>query len=788
MSAPAAGLSQERLDGLDAAWRAANYLGAAQLYLKTNALLKQPLQLEHFKTRLLGHWGTQPGLNFTYVHLNRLIQDTQQSTLLIVGPGHGAPATLATLYLEGTLGEYDSDLKHGLTGADQFAHRFSWPGGAPSHLVATTPGMIQEGGELGYSLSHAFGAALDNPDLLVACVVGDGEAETGPLAAAWQSPAFLNPASSGAVLPIVHLNGYKLSGPTVLGRKSDDALCSYFEGMGYAPFIVSGDEPLKVHQEMWAALDEIHARIRAIQDSARAGGATRGQPSWPVLILRTPKGWTGPKMLDGVAIEGTFHSHQVPIMDPANPLHLAAIESWLRSYRPQELFDENGIPAPDVLSAFATGNHRIGMNRHANGGALLKDLDIPDWQSHALTVTDRGNLHAEGTRHLGLLLRDIFRQNRGNANFRLFCPDETTSNRLDNVFEATARAWMLPTVATDENLSTDGRVMEILSEHTIEGWLEGYLLTGRHGLFACYEAFIPIVDSMLNQYAKWLNVAKEAAWRKPLASLNYLLTSHVWRQDHNGYSHQVPSFMNNVVNKKNSVARIYLPPDANCLLAVADHCLRSKNYVNLIVASKQNIPQWLSAAEAHEHCKRGASTWEWAGNDAGDPDVVLACAGDVPTEETLAAAQLLVQAIPEIRVRVVNVVDLFSLETPREHSHGLDTTAFRDLFTDDKPVIFAFHGYPRLIHELIYKRPNCERFHVHGYEEEGRTTTPFDVLVMNHMSRYHLAIQALEQTPRLRAKIGQIIDRFQERLDSHKSYIVEHGVDMPDIVSWKWKW
>jgi xylulose-5-phosphate/fructose-6-phosphate phosphoketolase len=779
-------ICESRLNQLGAYWRAANYLGAAQLYLRENPLLQEPLASEHIKPRLLGHWGTQPGLNLIYAHLNRLIQDTDASVLLIVGPGHGAPAILANLYLEGTLKEYYPDLTLDLAGIKRLETQFSWPYGMPSHLFPGTPGMIHEGGELGYSLSHAYGAVLDNPELIAACIVGDGEAETGPLATAWHSSKFLDPGASGAVLPILHLNGYKLSGPTILGRMTDAELEHLFTGYGYQVRIVAGDDPDLVHPGLWQAMDWAYTNIRAIQEHARTGGAA-ACPAWPMIILRTPKGWTGPKSLDGVPIEGTFHSHQVPVMDPAtNPEHLKALEAWLHSYHPEELFDAAGHPTPQVTSMCPSGDRRIGMNPHANGGQLLVPLELPDYADYAVDVPAPSTVKAEGTRELGKYLRDVFHANEETRNFRFFCPDETTSNRMEHIFEATERAFMWPLVETDEYLSRGGRVMEMLSEHTCEGWLEGYLLTGRHGLFACYEAFIPIVDSMLNQYAKWLKVSRETPWRKPLASLNYLLTSHVWRQDHNGYTHQVPSFISNVVNKKSSVARIYLPPDANCLLSVVDHCLKSQDYVNLIVASKQMIPQWLNMQAAREHCARGASVWEWASNDAGDPDVVLATAGDVPTEEGVAAAWLLRQELSEMRVRVVNVVDLFTIVSHSDHPHGLDDEAFVSLFTADRPVIFAFHGYPRVIHELLHHRPNPNRFHVHGYIEEGRTTTPFDMLVLNKMSRFQLAINALTRVTRLRSKAGGVIDRFEERLTAHRAYIRQHDQDLPEILNWRW--
>lgn len=780
-------ISKERMAHLQDYWKATNYLGAAQLYLKENALLQDPLAPRHIKPRLLGHWGTQPGLNLVYTHLNRLIKDTNANILLIVGPGHGAPAILANLYLEGTLQEFYPELGFGMDGLSLLLKQFSWPYGAPSHLVPQTPGMIQEGGELGYSLAHAFGAVLDNPDLIVACVVGDGEAETGPLATAWHSNKFLNPATSGAVLPILHLNGYKLSGPTIMGRMSDDELEHLFIGYGYHVIIVSGEDLQKVHASMWQACDWAYQEIREIQERARRGQTPR-RPVWPMILLKTPKGWTGPKKLDGVTIEGTFHSHQVPIMDPAtNPEHLKAVEHWLRSYGPENLFDSAGHPRPDILATCPKGDRRMGMNPHANGGQLWVALNLPNYTEYAVKVPAPGKVKSEGTRDLALFLRDVFRANEEAHNFRFFCPDETTSNRMNPIFEATGRAFMWPTVQTDEFLAQDGRVMEILSEHTCEGWLEGYLLTGRHGLFACYEAFIPIIDSMLNQYAKWLKVAHETPWRKPLSSLNYLLTSHVWRQDHNGYTHQVPSFINNVVNKKSSVARVYLPPDANCLLSVVDHCLRSRDYVNLIVASKQNNLQWLDMKAAQEHCAKGASIWQWASNDHGQPDIVFAAAGDVPTTEAVAAVWLLRRELPDLRIRMVNVVDLFRLVSSDDHPHGLARDAFSELFTREGHVIFAFHGYPRLIHELIYHQPNPARFHVHGYVEEGRTTTPFDMLVLNQMSRYHLAINALTRIERLRDQADRVIEIFEKRLEDHAAYIREYDDDMPEVTIWQWR-
>lgn len=779
-------ISPERLERLDQYWRAANYLGAAQLYLLDNPLLLHPLRREDIKPRLLGHWGTQPGINLLYAHLNRLIQDTDASVLLVVGPGHGAPAVLANLYLEGTLGEYDPELTQDLDGMRRLERRFSWPYGAPSHTAPQTPGMIQEGGELGYCLTHAYGAAFDNPDLIVACIVGDGEAETGPLATAWHSNKFLDPATCGAVLPILHLNGYKLSGPTIFGRMSDEELTHLFTGYGYQVRFVAGDDPTLVHPAMWQTMDRAYAEIRKIQVESRAGRLPK-RPAWPMIILQTPKGWGCPKEVDGQPVEDTYHAHQLPVMEvPENPEHLRILEQWLLSYRPHELFDETGKPCPTTVAICPRGERRIGMNPHANGGQLLVPLQLPDAADYAVEVPAPTEVQAESTKHLAAYLRDVFHLNAAEHNFRFFCPDETTSNRMEHIFEATQRAWIWPMVATDEFLAIDGRVMEILSEHTCEGWLEGYLLTGRHGIFASYEGFIPIVDSMMNQYAKWLESSAEIAWRAPLASLNYLLTSHVWRQDHNGFSHQVPSFIDNVVNKKNSVARVYLPPDANCLLAIMDHCLRTRAYVNLVVASKQMQPQWLTMLAAQEHCARGISVWEWAGNDAGQPDVILAAAGDVPTTEIVAASWLLQHYLPEIRVRVINVVDLFTLMSAKDHPHGLDDASFTAMFSETRPVIFAFHGYPKLVHELLHHRPNPERFHVYGYNEEGRTTTPFDMLVLNEMDRFHLAIGAIERAGCLHALGGDVIDVFKRCLTDHAAYIREHDEDKPEVVNWKW--
>ncbi|MEQ9439542.1 MAG: phosphoketolase family protein [Cyclobacteriaceae bacterium] len=775
----------ERLVDIHRYWQASNYLAAAQLYLQDNVLLQRPLQPSDIKARLLGHWGTVPGLNLMYVHLNRLIRDTEASVLLVVGPGHGAPAILAHLYLEGSLTEHDPAYSADYEGVNALVRAFSWPYGLPSHLFSGTPGQIHEGGELGYSLSHAFGAALDNPDLLVACVVGDGEAETGPLATSWHSVKFLNPATDGAVLPILHLNGYKISGPTILGRMTHDELAHLFTGYGYqVRFVVGNDpEPENVHPALWEAMDWAYQEIRNIQQEARQG-ASDTAPQWPIIILQTPKGWTGPEEVDGVSIENTFRAHQIPVEDvKEKETHLQKLENWLKSYQPGDLFDGQGQPGEWAQHICPKGDLRMGMNPHANGGQQLTPLKLPEYTDYAVEVATPGEAGAKGTQVLGTYFRDIFQANAQAQNFRIVCPDEIDSNKLQDVFEVTGRDWQEPILETDEHLARDGRVMEILSEHTCEGWLEGYLLTGRHGVFACYEAFIPIVDSMLNQYAKWLKMSKEVPWRKPIASLNYLLTSHVWRQDHNGYSHQAPSFMNNLVTKKNSVARIYLPPDANCLLSVADHCLRSRDYINLIVANKASQPQWLDMRSAQEHCKKGASVWEWAGTVSGDePEIVLAAAGDVPTIEAVRAAQLIREKAPELNVQVVNVVDLFAIMAPEDHPHGLQAAPFDHLFTHDGHVIFAFHGYPNLIHELVHHRPEPERFHVRGYIEEGSTTTPFDMLVLNRLSRFHLVLDVLKYTVKASRELDLLAEYCEGRLAEHATYIREHGQDMPDIM------
>jgi len=780
-------LSQEYLDRLDAYWRATNYLAVGQIYLQENPLLREPLQPEQIKPRLLGHWGTSPGLNLIYVHLNRLIQDTGAEVLNITGPGHGAPAILANVYLEGTYTEIYPEVTQDEVGMRLLFRQFSTPGGVPSHASATTPGSIHEGGELGYSLVHAFGAAFDNPDLLVACVVGDGEAETGPLAGSWKSVNFLNPVRDGAVLPILHLNGYKISGPTVLGRTDDDALTSLFTGYGYQVYFVEGDEPMAVHRAMAQTLDKVYADIRAIQEKARTQGFS-GQPIWPMIILRTLKGWTGPKEWNGLPIEGTFRAHQVPLTDvKENPEQLKLLEQWMRSYKPEELFDESGRLIPELADLAPKGALRMGANPRANGGRLLVELDLPPFTDYAVEVSAPGSVKAEATRNLGYFLRDVFKRNQAENNFRLFCPDETNSNRLNAVFEVTDRCSVGKIRDDDDHVAPDGRVMEVLSEHLCQGWLEGYLLTGRHGLFPCYEAFVTIIDSMFNQHAKWLKTSRELPWRHPIASLNYLLTSHAWRQDHNGYSHQGPGFMDTVINKKGVVVRIYLPPDANCLLSVMDHCLRSRDYVNVIVAGKQPELQWLDMDAARRHCARGASVWEWASNDHGsEPDVILASAGDVPTLETVAAAWLLRKHLPELRVRVVNVVDLMVLSPPAYHPHGMDAEAFLSLFTARAPVIFAFHGYRRMIHDLVHGRPDPERFHVRGYMEEGTTTTPFDMVVANQISRFHLAMEALRRVPRLRSQSAPVVEMFESKLTEHELYIQEHMEDMPEIRNWTW--
>ncbi len=781
-------LSDEQLVGLDAYWRASNYLAVGQIYLKDNPLLHQPLTLAHIKPRLLGHWGTTPGLNLIYTHLNRLIKQYDLNMLFVAGPGHGGPAVVAQTYLEGTYTECYPSVERDTNGLVRLFRQFSWPYGISSHVSAQIPGSIHEGGELGYSLAHAYGAAFDNPDLIVACVIGDGEAETGTLAASWHSNKFLNPARDGAVLPILHLNGYKIANPTVLARISEDELSALMYGYGYDPYFVEGDEPAQVHQALAQTLDTMVLKIREIQREARQPRSSEApeRPLWPMLVLRTPKGWTGPKFVDGHRVEGTCRAHQVPLADFQQPIHLRQLEEWLHSYRPDELFDANGALLPDIAALAPTGHRRMSANPHGNGGALLRPLDLPRFADYAVKLEAPGSLRAEATRVLGTFLRDVMKNSLASNNFRLFGPDETASNRLDAVYEVSAKTWMAPLEADDNHLAADGRVMEILSEQVCEGWLEGYLLTGRHGLLSCYEAFIHIVDSMVNQHAKWLKTASEVPWRKPIASLNYLLTSHVWRQDHNGFSHQDPGFIDLVANKKSDVVRIYLPPDANCLLSVADHCLKSCNYINVIVAGKQPEWQWLDIDAAICHCQAGVGRWGWASQNDDDPDVVMACAGDVPTLETLAAVTLLREYVPDLRVRVVNVVDLMVLQPSYQHPHGMSDSAFDELFTVDKPVIFAFHGYPALIHRLLYKRTNHDNFHVRGFKEEGATTTPFDMAVINNLDRYQLALDVVERVPRLRDQLQTARSRYWSTMERHKLYLIEYGQDMPEVLNWQW--
>ncbi|MDO8895551.1 phosphoketolase [Nitrosomonas sp.] len=778
-------LSPELLRKMDAYWRAANYLSVGQIYLYDNPLLKQPLTLAHIKPRLLGHWGTTPGLNFIYVHLNRVIKEHDLNVIYITGPGHGGPGLVANTYLEGTYSEVYPNISQDEDGMQRLFKQFSFPGGIPSHVAPETPGSIHEGGELGYSLSHAFGAAFDNPGLLVACVVGDGEAETGPLAASWHSNKFLNPVHDGAVLPILHLNGYKIAGPTVLARIPRDELEALFRGYGYAPYFVEGDDPLEMHQRMAATLDVVIANIQSIQRDARTHGFTK-RPHWPMIILRSPKGWTGPKVVDGKPTEGTFRSHQVPMGDMSQPGHVKILEKWLKSYRPQELFDETGKLLAELAELAPQGMRRMGANPHANGGLLLRDLRLPDFRDYAVKVAKPGTVTAEATRTQGEFIRDVVKLNT--TNFRVFSPDETASNRWGAVFEVTKRCSTAEIVPGDDHVAPDGRIMEMLSEHQCEGWLEGYLLTGRHGFFSCYEAFIHIIDSMFNQHAKWLKVANEIPWRRPIASLNYLLSSHVWRQDHNGFSHQDPGFIDHVINKKAEIIRIYLPPDANTLLSVTDHCLRSRNYVNVIVAGKQPQPQWLDMDAAIKHCTAGIGIWEWASNDQGEePDVVMACAGDAPTIETLAAVELLWKYFPELKIRVINVVDLMSLQPQSEHPHGLSDKDFDGLFTKDKPIIFAYHGYPWLIHRLTYRRTNHDNLHVRGYKEEGTTSTPFDMVVMNDLDRFHLVADVIDRVPKLGTRVAYVKQAIRDKLIEHKQYINQYGEDMPEILNWKWK-
>ncbi len=777
-------LTDAELSALDAYWRAANYLSVGQIYLRDNPLLREPLRLDHIKPRLLGHWGTTPGLNLLYAHMNRAIRMRDLQALFVTGPGHGGPGLVANTWLEGSYSELYPSVSQDERGMKELFRQFSYPGGIPSHVAPETPGSIHEGGELGYALVHAYGAAFDNPELLVLCVVGDGEAETGPLAASWHSNKFLNPARDGAVLPVLHLNGYKIANPTVLARIGDDELRELLRGYGHEPIFVVGDEPAAVHQALAGALDGALDEIAAIQSRARAGD--RSRPRWPMLVLRTPKGWTGPKTVDGVQVEGTFRAHQVPLSGLAeHPEHVTALEAWMRSYRPEELFDEHGAPRPELTALAPAGERRMGSIPQANGGVLLRDLRLPDFRDYAIDVPAPAAGWTEPTRVLGTWLRDVMRANP--ETFRLFGPDETASNRLGAVLEATDRTWMAELLPGDDHLAPDGRVMEVLSEHLCQGWLEGYLLTGRHGLFNCYEAFIHIVDSMFNQHAKWLKVTRGIPWRRPVASLNYLLSSHVWRQDHNGFSHQDPGFIDHVINKKAEVVRVYLPPDANCLLSVADHCLRSRHYVNVIVAGKQPSLDYLSMDEAVAHCTRGIGIWDWASNDdGGEPDVVLGCAGDTPTLETLAAAALLREHLPELRVRVVNVVDLMRLQDEREHPHGLSDGQFDALFTRDKQVIFAYHGYPWLIHRLTYRRTNHHNIHVRGYKEEGTTTTPFDMVMLNDMDRFHLVIDVIDRVPNLGARAAHLRQRMVDERLRHREYTRIHGDDPDELKSWVW--
>jgi len=785
-AAAAVPLSAEELRKMHAYWRAANYLSVGQIYLMDNPLLKEPLQLKHVKPRLLGHWGTTSGQNFLYVHLNRVIKKYDLNMLYISGPGHGGPGLVANAYLEGTYSEVYPNIGQDEAGMKRLFTQFSFPGGIPSHVAPETPGSIHEGGELGYALSHAYGAAFDNPDLIVACVVGDGEAETGPLATGWHGNKFLNPARDGCVLPILHLNGYKIANPTVLARISHEELDALMRGYGYTPYFVEGDDPAKMHQLLAQTLDLVIGEIMAIQADARKNGFTK-RPQWPMIVFRSPKGWTGPKEVDGQKTEGYWRSHQVPMADMSHPGHVQVLETWMKSYKPEELFDKTGRLIPELAELPPQGEKRMSANPHTNGGLLLKDLKLPDFRDYAVDVPRPGAKDAESTRVMGKFLRDVMRANLETKNFRLVSPDESNSNRWQDVLEVTNRAWVAETLSYDDHLNPDGRVMEVLSEHQCQGWLEGYLLTGRHGFFSCYEAFIHIIDSMFNQHAKWLKVCHEIPWRRPIASLNYLLSSLVWRQDHNGFSHQDPGFIDHIVNKKAEVIRVYLPPDANTLLSVTDHCLRSRNYVNLVVAGKQPAPQWLTMDQAIKHCTAGLGIWEFASNDkGGEPDVVMACCGDVPTLETLAAVELIRKHAPEVKVRVINVVDLMKLQPASEHPHGLSDADFDSLFTKDKPIIFAFHGYPWLIHRLTYRRTNHKNLHVRGYKEEGTTTTPFDMVVLNDLDRFHLIMDVIDRLPQLGARAAYFKQALRDKLIEHKQYICKHGDDIPEIAGWRW--
>ena len=781
-------ISDELLHKINRYWQAANYLSVGQIYLYDNALLKEPLKPHHIKPMLLGHWGTTPGQNFIYVHLNRIIKKYDLNMIYISGPGHGGPAIVGNVYLEGTYSEIYPNISTDEEGLKKLFKQFSFPGGIPSHVSPECPGSIHEGGELGYSLSHAFGAAFDNPDLIVSCVIGDGEAETGPLATAWHSNKFLNPVTDGVVLPILHLNGYKIANPTIFARISHEELEQLFLGYGWKPYFIEGDDPMQMHEKMAQLLDTIVEEIKKIKDNA-AQNKNAQRPQWPMIILKSPKGWTGPKYVNGLKIEGNFRAHQVPITDPVtNPEHLAQLEEWLRSYKPQELFDNMGHLLPELADLAPKGNRRMGANPHANGGLLLHDLHMPDFRDYGINLPVRGETGPGDTLVLGKFIRDIIKKNLSQNNFRIFGPDETLSNKLNAVFETTSRQWEAPIIEADEFLATEGRVMEMLSEHQCEGWLEGYLLTGRHGLFNCYEAFIHIIDSMFNQHAKWLKVTSHLPWRRKISSLNILLASHVWRQDHNGFTHQDPGFLDHAINKKASVVRVYLPADANCLLSVMDHCFRSKHYVNIIVAGKHPSPQWLSVEEAVSHCNRGIGIWTWASSDKDmEPDVVMACAGDVPTLETMAAVGILREKLPELKVRVVNVVDLMKLQPETEHPHGLSNADFDTLFTKGKPVIFAFHGYPTLIHKLTYRRTNHSNIHVRGYKEEGTITTAFDMTVLNDMDRFHLVMDTLDRLPQLKERTAYLKQEMQDKLVEHKYYIRKHGLDMPEIRNWKWK-